>query len=232
MHTGSVNGAYWGIFAVLVVGSAIVAYGWLSDRAATKRRMAEATSPPARVIPGFRPTEQPPEYLSELQASVRPETLPPTALDSDTRHALTERLAGAPTFPAGWPSRQFITDAATGWCVLDHPLVLVCLDPVLTVRELLVALERARFTGRSLVIVTPEAPSEVVATLRANMTQGKLACLILTLADPDLRHRLADLTGGHPVSRHDLQAGYLPDSALGSCATWVADEDDSWVLPD
>ena len=224
------NAAYWGIIAVLVVGTAIVVYGWLADRAATKRRILEATSPPRRDIPGFRPTSRSPEYLSELEAAVRPERATPTVLDDATRHSLTERLAGAPTFPAGWPSRHFITDPSTGWSVLSHPLVLVCLDPIATTRELLPALERARFTGRSLVIVAPDAQPEVIATLRANMVQRKLDCLILSLADPELRHQLAALTGGRTVPRTDLQAGYLPDSALGSCATWVADEDDSWVL--
>jgi hypothetical protein len=26
-------------------------------------------------------------------------------------------------------------------------------------------------------------------------------------------------------------SGFLPPTALGTCATWIADEDDSWVLP-
>lgn len=226
------DSAWWGVVAVLVVGIAIVAYGWLSDRAETRRRIAEVAAPPKRDIPGFVPDSRPPEYLSELQALVRPDELPPTDLDVDARHALTERLSAAPTFPAGWPSRHFVTDASTGWCVLKMPLVLVCLDPLATIRELLPALERARFTARSLVVVAPDVPSEVVATLRANMIQGKLTCLVLTLADPELRHEIATLTGGRSVPREDLQAGYLPDSALGTCATWVADEDDSWVLLD
>ncbi len=185
------NIAIWGIIAVLVIGTAIVGYGWWSDRETNRRREAALTLPPERDIPGFRPEPVNPEYLSELQASVRPEALAATELSPDARHELTGRLKGSPSFPAGWTSRAFITDRTTGWCVLPEPLVLVCADELADFRELLPALRHAKASGRALVIVSPDATSAVDATLRANMVQGTQSCLLVLLADPGLRRACA-----------------------------------------
>lgn len=232
MHTGSVNAAYWGIVAVLVAGTALVAYGWLSDRTATRRTIEALNSPPDRAIPGRSPKADPPHYLVEPAASTRPEGLPSTDLDVDTRDALRERLATAPRIPVGWPSRHFVTDGPTGWCVLDDPIVLLCDEPPATVRELLPALARARSETRPLVVVAPDAAPEVVATLRTNLVQGTLPGLILIAPDEDDRTQVADHTGATPVPRSDLQSGYLPATTLGRCATWVSDEHASWLIPD
>ena len=147
--------AIWGIIAVLVIGTAIVAYGWWSDRVANRRREEALALPPDREIPGFRPEPVHPEYLSELQASIRPSDLPNTELTGESRHELTQRLKGSPTFPAGWTSRAFITDPSTGWCVLREPLVLVCADAIERFRELLpfadhVVVAHLRLDGRAI----------------------------------------------------------------------------------
>lgn len=230
MHTGGVDAAAWGIVAVLVIGTAIVVYGWLSDRAATKRDVETMQRPPDREIPRFQPDEARPHYLSELEAAVRPKHLPDTALATDARHSLTEQLKGAPSFPAGWPARGFVTDPGTGWCVLEQPLILLCADEVTTIRELLPAARRAREAQRPLIVVSPDIATDVQATLRANHVQGTLSCLPILLADPDLRRSLCSLTGGELATSQDLRAGYLPSSHLGTCRTWVSDEDTSWVL--
>ncbi|MBK9697309.1 MAG: hypothetical protein IPO80_07915 [Propionibacteriaceae bacterium] len=222
--------AIWGIIAVLVIGTAIVGYGWWSDRETNRRREAALALPPERDIPGFRPEPVNPEYLSELQASVRPEGLAATELSTDARHELTERLKGSPSFPAGWTSRAFITDRTTGWCVLPEPLVLVCADELADFRELLPALRHAKASGRALVIVSPDATSAVDATLRANMVQGTQSCLLVLLADPGLRRSLCSLTGADLIPADDLRAGFLPEDSLGTCRTWISDEDDSWVI--
>lgn len=208
-----------------------MAWGWWSDRVANQRRADALTRPPDRIVPSLSPDSPHPHYLSDLEAAVRPDGLPPTELDAGRRHELTGRIAGAPTFPAGWTSRAFITDPATGWCVLDDPLVLVCEEPATSVRELLPVLERAKLTGRALVVVAPDIEPEVADTFRVNMIQGTLHCLLILLADPELRAAITALTRGASVPRDDLLAGFLPPAALGTCATWIADEDDSWVLP-
>jgi len=225
-----VDAAAWGIVAVLVIGTAVVAYGWLTDRAATKRDVEAMQRPPDRPIPRFEPHDERPQYLSELEAATRPAHLAQSSLTAEARHTLTERLAGSPSFPSGWPSRGFVTDPTTGWCVLEEPLILVCADPVNTMRELLPAIRRAKDADRPLVVVAPDMTAEMQATLRANLVQGTLPSLPILIADPGLRRSLCSLTGGHLVPGSDLQADYLPAAHLGTCWTWVSDEDTSWVV--
>lgn len=233
MHTGGVDAGTWGIVAVLVIGTAVVVYGWLTDRAAARRELEELHRPPERDIPRFHPEEVRPHYLTELEAVTRPDHLPQTTLSADTRHRLTERLTGAPSFPAGWPNRGFITDPGTGWCVLDSPLVLVCAEEVATMRELLPALRLAKSADRPLVVVAPEISHEVSTTLRANLVQGTLPALPIELGDQGLRRSICSLTGGELATAQDLRSGYLPKASVGGCETWVSDEDTSWViLPD
>ncbi len=229
MHTGGVDAGIWGIVAVLVIGTAVVAYGWISDRAADRRRAEAMQRPPEREIPRFKADEIRPEYLSELEALTRPGDLPPTDLDEETRATLKEALAGSPRFNAGWPSREYVTDANTGWCVVDEPAIVLCDDELATMRELLPAVKRARAAGRPLVVVAPGFSTELLATLRANWVQGTFSCLPIRLAD-DRRRSLGSLTGGQPVSASDLQAGYLPAANLGGCRAWVCDQRTSWVV--
>jgi len=232
VHTGGVDAGAWGIVAVLVIGTAVVAYGWLSDRAATRRDVEAMQRPPDRPIPRFEPHEARPHYLSELEAATRPAHLPQSSLTAEARHSLTERLAGSPSFPSGWPARGFVTDPTTGWCVLEEPLILICAEPVDAMRELLPAVERAKESGRPLVVVAPDIAAEIQATLRANHVQGTLPSLPILLADPGLRRSLCSLTGGRLVPASDLRAGFLPAAHLGTCWTWVSDEDTSWVVLD
>lgn len=230
MHTGRVDAGTWGIVAVLVVGTAVVAYGWLSDRAATKRQQELLASPPERVIPRFHPDEPRPRYLSELEAAVRPDHLPPTHLGQQVRDELGTRLRGAPAFPVGWASKGFVTDSDAGWAVLRHPLILVCEDELATVRELLPTLQHAQEVARPIVVVAPKADGDVIATLQANAVQGKLECLLVLLPSRDQRRSLCSLTGAQPLATSDLRSGWLPLSHLGECETWVSDKSTSWVL--
>ena len=85
---------------------------------------------------------------------------------------------------------------------------------------------------------TLELLRRLVAVLRpahrhdAGSSQRYTAMLDRLLADPDLRAGVGALCHATPVSSDDLRAGFLPPNALGRCATWIADEDDSWVLTD
>ncbi|MGC3952857.1 MAG: hypothetical protein QM804_01140 [Propionicimonas sp.] len=220
----------WGIVAVLVIGTAVVCYGWWSDRTDDRRRAEALRNPPEREIPRFRADEVRPRYLSELEAVTRPADLPPTDLTEADRAKLRQLVAGAAGFPAGWPSPRFVTDTSTGWCVIEQPAVLICQDELTAMRELLPAVKRTREAGRPLVVVAPGFSDEVLATLRANWVQGSFAGLPLQLEDADRRRSLASLTGASPVAASDLQAGYLPADNLGSCQAWVCDQRTSWVL--
>lgn len=229
-HTGVVDIGYWGIAVVLVVGTLVVWYGWYSDRRRTRDEAERMTAPPDREIPGFHPDKVTPHYLSELQAVTRPDDAASTDLSEQDRTALTQALKDAPPIPAGWPRPEFVTHAPSKRAILDDPLILVCADPVETVRELLPAIEHAKLVTRPLVVVAPDIDDVVIDTLRANAVQRTLANLPLVLEDADARQAVADRTSATPVPRGDLQSGWLPENAYGTCARWVSDASRSWAL--
>ena len=220
---------WWGIGVILAAGIALVVYGYLDDRRKTRERDAAMQAPPKRDIPRFEPTEEPPAYLSELQARTRPARLPGTDLTEAVRTELEGALTAAPSIGAGVRSKGFVTDARTGWAVATDPVVAVLADEVHTVRELLPLLERAQRAGRPLVLVAPAFGEEVLDTLAANTVQGKEQCLPVVV-DAEQSARVAALSLARPIPRADLQAGWVPDDALGSIDTWISDRTTSWLL--
>ena len=220
---------WWGIGVILAAGIALVVYGYLDDRRKTRERDAAMQAPPKRDIPRFEPTEEPPAYLSELQARTRPARLPGTDLTEAVRTELEGALTAAPSIGAGVRSKGFVTDAPTGWAVATDPVVAVLADEVHTVRELLPLLERAQRAGRPLVLVAPAFGEEVLDTLAANTVQGKEQCLPVVV-DAEQSARVAALSLARPIPRADLQAGWVPDGALGSIDTWISDRTTSWLL--
>ena len=127
-------------------------------------------------------------------------------------------------------SDAFVTDRVAGWAVLDAPYVLVCADPVSTIRELIGVLEKIMPTGRPVVVVAPALSSEVRRTLEVNAIQGTVGLIAVEADDAD-RSRLAELSGARPVPRDDLQSGYLALDRLGSCDRWVSTGHSSHLLP-
>lgn len=228
MHTGGVDLGTFGIVAVLVLGIAVVVYGWLADRTADKHRRDALVQPPDRPIPGLPTDARTPAYLAANDALRRdPAKL---ALPDPLRTSLHARLTGAPSLPFGHADPVFVTDAASGLCVLENPLVLVSDDAVTTVRELLPALEKAGKAKRPLVVVAPKISLEVIATLAVNSAQETLACVAVLVPDAGQRRALCSLVGGAPLSLGDLRAGYLPDASLGTCELWVCNAERLWVL--
>lgn len=229
MHTGRVNVGYLGIGLVLVLGIAVVVYGWLADRTDTKRRQDALTQAPDRPIPGLRDDAPSPRYVSQADALRNPHANA-TPLPEQGRTDLQRRMAGSPSLPFGFADPVFVTDAASGLCVLDHPLVLVADDPVTTTRELLGLLERATSAGRAVVVVAPSFELAVIATLAVNSAQETLDSVAVVVPDNSQRRTLCSLVGAALVPREDLRAGYLPDAALGTCDIWVCDGARLWVL--
>jgi len=232
VHTGRVTFGYLGIGLVLVVGIAVVIYGWLSDRADTKRRQDALTQPPDRPIPGHSPDADAPSYVTEFEALHRTEYHPSTQLTDAERSALQGRLQSAPSLPRGHAAREFATDAASGLCVLAEPWILVADHDLTTVRELLPLLGKARATDRRLVIVAPSIGREVLATLQVNAVQHTLSCAVVLIPDAGQRRALCSLVGAVPIPWEDLRAGYVPTTDLGSCHTWVSSARQLWVLQD
>ena len=52
------------------------------------------------------------------------------------------------------------------------------------------------------------------------------------VAKAEQAERIAALTLAQPLSHTDLQAGWVPDDALGSIGTWISDRTTSWLIAD
>ncbi len=219
---------WWGIALILVVGIAVVVYGYLDDRRKTRERDAAMAAPPKRDIPRFAPHAEPPQYLSELEARTRPAGLPVAALTDRQRTDLTTILESAPSIKTGIPDDRFVTDAASGWAVASDPLVALCADPVVTIRELLPLLEMAQRAGRPLTIAAPEFSTEAIDTLAANTVRGKVQCIPIVVT-ADQSAQLNEYTLATPLTRADLQAGWSPDESFGTTTTWVSSRKCSWM---
>lgn len=220
-----------GIGIIVVVGLALVAIGIITDRRKTSRQVEAMTAPPRRDIPGLDPKSAPPAYLGEAQARTRPAHALSTELSTSHRDDVRSAIKQTAPIPAGYPDSSWITDPPTGWAVLDHPLILVCDDPIETMRELLTPIERAKREGHPLVLVAPAFNDEVIDTLRANLVQGTFPGLPLTVVSAAGREVLCQRVQARPVSRDDLRSGYLDPNALGVCQTWIADAHQSWAIP-
>ena len=248
MHTGGVNLGYLGIGLELLIGIAVVVYGWLADRVDTRRRQDALTAVPDRSIPGFDGSVASPEYHTEDEllfgAEVRRPEVPAEAVARALR-----RLAGSPGMEFGHASDDF-ANAVAGrdvlnppdaidlprsdepLCVLARPRILVCSSEITSIRELIDFLAKAQSDRAPIVIVAPGVASDLLATLRVNSAQGHLACAFVLMPDATKRAQFASLVGATPVGVDDLRAGYLPRSAFGTCGTWVSSRRRLWVLPE
>jgi hypothetical protein len=222
-----------GLVVLVVVGLGVIVFGALWDRARNRRRAEEMLAPPERAIPHFRPDAPAPRYLSELQARRPPSSASAPTLGTDERAELSRQIQDGATVSigTGYASGDFVTDASSGWAVLDQPAVLVCADPVASVRELLGVLERMALSQTPLVVVAPAMAKEVLATLEVNRIQRRVSVVVAIVRDDDERARIEHACGATPTDRPDRQAGYLPPSVLGRCGRWVSTARTSHVLP-
>lgn len=212
-----------GLIVVIVVGLGLIVFGALFDRARNQRRAREMVSPPPRTIPHFRPDAPAPHYLSDLQARRRPEADPSGTLSTEQRAAIARQIADdqTVTVATGYASRDFVTDPTSGWAVVDQPTVLVCADPVASIREVLPVLEQLIMSGTPLVVVAPGLAPEVLSTLEVNQIRQTMRLLAVTPTAAGLAD-LAAACGATPLDRSDRQAGYLPPDHLGTCERWVS----------
>jgi hypothetical protein len=221
-----------GLIAVIVIGLAVIVFGALSDRAKNKRAVAEMTAPPQRYIPQFRPDSAAPRYLSELQARRKPDDAEPTDLTSAEREELARQIKdpSTTTIEAGYASRDFVTDSASSWAVLDAPRILVCSEPVESTRELLTIMEKLILSRSPLVVVAPALAKEVRGTLEVNRIRQKMDVNAVTASRTSDLAAVAAATGAQIRSRNDLQAGYAWLEHLGSCGRWVSSAKQSFVI--
>jgi hypothetical protein len=227
-----VEGWQLGLIAIIVGGVVVIVFGAVKDRRMNERRRREMLAPPERSIPKFAPDAPNPNYLSELQARLRPADAKSTELSADERAELRTAIqgAGVTTVDVGYASTDLVTDPATGWSVLHRPDVLVSTEPVTVVRELLGILENQLPTGRPLVVVAPSIGQELITTFEVNHIQQVITILPVIIPDPATLARVAGATGATPMSHADLQSGFNVPGLLGSCATWVSTATRSHLL--
>jgi hypothetical protein len=220
-----------GLIAVIAIGLGLIIFGALWDRSRNRRRAAEMLAPPPRTIPQFRPDAPAPHYLSDLQARRAPVDRKPAGLTAEDRATITRQIAAAQTVTirAGYASKEFVTDPTSRWAVLDRPAVLVCADPVETIRELLGVLEQLNMSRTPLVIVAPSLAAEVLATLEVNQIQQTMQLLAVTPNATELS-ALATACGATIMDRADLRSGYTPPDHLGRCERWVSTAKSSHVI--
>jgi hypothetical protein len=212
-----------GLIALIVVGLGVIIYGALHDRARNRRRAAAMLAPPPRAIPHFRPDSPAPHYLSELQARRAPPDAEPTDLTPSEREVISAQLAdpATVTIRAGYASRDFATDRSSGWAVLESPRVLVCADPVTSMRELLTVLEKLIISRTPVVLVAPAIADEVRTTLEVNRIRQLIQVVAVSAPETDLRTIVA-ATHARLIDRADRQAGYVDLHRLGRCARWIS----------
>jgi hypothetical protein len=221
-----------GLTVLIIVGLAAIIYGALSDRRKNRRAAAEMLAPPKRDIPRFKPDAQPPHYLSELQARRSPGGKEPNELTQAERQEIKRQLdqPSVVKINAGYASKDFVTDQASSWAVLDHPRILLCSDPVDSIRELLPILEKLILAKTPVVIIAPRLGPEVVRTLEVNQIQRTMKLLAVSNVGGTELANIAASCGAEPVDRTARQSGYAGLDQLGGCDRWVSSRDASYLI--
>lgn len=214
---------WFGIGIVVVLGVAVILYGWLWDRTTNRRRDQALDSPPQRPIPGLAPQAAAPSYVLAKNLSAH------TDPDTEAVAALRARLKTATSLPFGHGRGGFAT-VGPELAALDNPLILVVDGEVTSMRELLPAVEHAHTAGTGLVVVAARLSDEVYQTLEANVLSHALPCDAVVIPAASERSRLAELSGASLVPISDLRMGWLPSESLGRCDTWVSEAKRLWVL--
>lgn len=210
---------WWGIPVVLVVGIAIVGFGWWWDRRRTRLARQQLREAPASAIPGLTDLRTP-AYVTEddlAEFMVSSACAPDDRLDP----------AGLPVLPGGVPVAFLPTPI--GRTVLTRPLVLVVDTTLDADRLALPALEHAVEVSRPIVLVAAGFSDDILAIMRVNAQAGNLRSLPVALPDVHDRRRAVALTGGRLVPYEDLAMGHLPKLAWGRCERWISNAESSWV---
>lgn len=203
------------LLLVVGIGAVVLGIAAVADRRSHRRITGAGEPAPMRRIEAV--DRHVPAYVTqdEIDALPRPDT--GSAVASHTGEG----------FAFGHASPEFATTSdEAAW---DNPRLLIADGAIESIRELLAPLSTATDSA-PLIVVAPRISSEVLATLGANRKALGLPVLA-ALADERDRLRLAELTGATPLTTADLQAGYVPDHALGRAARWSSTRSRCWVAP-
>ena len=106
-------------------------------------------------------------------------------------------------------------------------------EAVDSIREVLPFLQKASAAGHKVVLVAPAIDEAVLGTLRVNAVSGTLDNVASSFSEPPSSAGVcARWSGRIFCTRQDLQAGYVPPSAIGTCGTWVSSGERLWILQD
>jgi len=198
-----------GLIIIVVVGLVVLVIAALADR----RARLHVEGGDAKDVKADSPN-----YLSATELLRRSPASP--RLDAD------DALRGATRVDLRLASKDLATHDRRRSLAPDTR-VLVCDDPVTTVRELLPVWQQLP-PAQALTIAAPGFDADVLTTLAANLAGGTRLVQPL-VGDAGARSRLADLTGATPQRRYNLQAGDVSSTVLGHAALIAASLDDTQV---
>lgn len=209
--------APWLWFVIVVAAGVVLLVGamWVDRR--ERRRLTGAGEPaPRRDHPAV--DSHVPAYVTQDEIDAM---APPAA---GHPRELPRRGEG---FAFGHAHPDFATNPdGASW---DHPTLLIVDGAVTAMRELLAPVQLAS-PDAPLIIVADNFHDEVLTTLAANRRALGTPVVAARAGTRD-RRRLAELTRATALAPSDLQAGYVPPSALGSANHWSSTGTKSWVLP-
>jgi hypothetical protein len=222
----AMSATWQGFLLILGVGLVVLLVAALADRR-TRRRgeglsrdMAltrDTTPTPGSGQPGADTATQggPPQYLTTTELLRRSNSAPvDAAAQAVLRDATSIALTlVSPDLATHDNHRSLATD----------PAVLVCADPVTTLRELLPVLAQLS-PDKALTIAAPVFDDTVIDALAANVRAGT-RFVQAVVGEAGARAELAGLTGAVPVARPDLQAGAVSVTALGHAKLISASRD-------
>ncbi len=201
-----------------VLGVAAILIGVTTDRRNRRRRAELEAGAPERNIPAYPADAPAPAYVSAEAANTPPASPRPAAARLDESQA-DVRIA------AGWTDRRFVT--ADDLAVL-RPACVVVADAVMSVREVLPLIEKARRLGVGLALVTGDVEPDVRETLAVNVVQ-RLQEVVVVIATAEQRTSLTTALGSRSLDRTALQSGWVPDDATPKVDTWVSGPTSSWA---
>ena len=132
-------------------------------------------------------------------------------------------------FDHGLLSRNFLLKAGETEVALDQPHLLMCQGELTGAAQLVPALEAARRSGRSLLVLAQDVSDQALAVLLANHREGTVRCAAVKGPDSGFyRHAATDdvavLTGGRLVGEETgLLAETLAPGTLGTAKRAIVD---------
>lgn len=211
------GGTTTGVLLILGIGLSLLALAsWADWRADRRAREAMAAAPDrGEPLQGLAT----PEYVQQPEAPTR------ALLTDAERQELEEQLSGSGVheLTAALADLRLVTHSQPNRAILRGPLVMVCPEGIGTVREVLPTLERVLAQRSSLLLAAPTLDAELLDMLHANAARGLRVAPIRAGATTCVQ--LCELTGAEPVTRADLQAGYVPHSAYGRALLVTASQD-------